>query len=426
LSASFWFIPAGFVAGAVVLFVVTQHLDGTVRADVAGLPVFFSGGPDAARAVLSTIAGSMITAATTAFSLTIVTLQLASSSYSPRVLRSFTADRGVQAVLGTYVATFLYALLVLRIVRTPEGQTTSFTPVISTTAAVVLALLCVALLVYFIAHVVDLIQSSSIVRTAHDDSVRAIDGLEDLPPGGKEPEEPTPPRDRPELSRLLSEEPLVVRARRSGYVQYLDVEAAARAAAGDTEATDDDQDAVVEIPFGPGAFVAAGLPLVRAWPKRNPGSGDEVLGAFYFGKERSFREDFAFGLRQLSDIALKGLSPGINDPTTAMQAMDRVEAILVALGEKALPRRVRELDGGRLIVETGFQGFDDVVGLAFDQVRRAAFASGQVAFLERLLEVIERAILANESPARRRALWGRAPAPSPDSPPSSWTTPKTP
>jgi len=354
--------------------------------------------------VLSTIAGSMITVVTTAFSLTIVTLQLASSSYSPRVLRSFTSDRGVQAVLGTYLATFLYALLVLRVVRTPEGRTASFTPVISTTVAVVLALACVALLVYFIAHVVDLIQSSSIVRMAHADSVRAIDALGDLPSAALESEEPAPPESRPELGSLLSEEPLVIPARRSGYVQHLDVEAAARAAAGDAKKT---TATVVEIPFGPGAFVAAGLPLVRAWPNRGPGSGDEVRGAFHFGKERSFGQDFAFGLRQLSDIALKGLSPGINDPTTAMQAMDRMEAIFVALGNKALPRRVRELDGGRLVVSVGFYDFDDVVGLAFDQVRRAAFASGQVAVLERLLEVIERAILANGLPARRRALWAR-------------------
>jgi uncharacterized membrane protein len=390
-----------------VLFVATQYLDGVVRADVAELPVFFSGGPDAARAVLSTVAGSTITVVTTAFSLTIVTLQLASSSYSPRVLRSFTSDRGVQAVLGTYLATFLYALLVLRIVRTPEGQTGSFTPVISTTVAVVLALVCVALLVYFIAHVVALIQSSTIVRMAHADSARAIDALEALPSEGSEPEEPATPESRPELRSLLSGEPLVVPARRSGYVQYLDVEAAARAAraaAGGKETAA----AVVEIPFGPGAFVAAGLPLVRAWPSRGPGSGDDaVRGAFYFGKERSFGQDFAFGLRQLSDIALKGLSPGVNDPTTAMQAMDRMEAIFVALGGKALPRRVREFDGGRLVVSVGFYGFDDVVGLAFDQVRRAAFTSGQVAVLERLLEVVERAILANKPPARRRALWAR-------------------
>jgi uncharacterized membrane protein len=405
LNSNFWFIPGLCVLGAVVLFAVSQYLDQVVKADVASLPIVFGGGATAARSVLSTIAGSLITVAATAFSLTIVTLQLASSQYTPRILQSFISDRGLQAVLGVYVATFLYSLLVLRIIRTPEGQTGSFTPVISTTAAVVLALVCVALLVYFIAHVVDLIQASTVIRTAHVDSTKAINDLEDLPESGKEdPEEPAPPRDRPELRRLLSEEPLVLRARESGYVQYLNVGEVAKAVSG----KDDEETTIVEIPFGPGAFVSAGLPLVRVWPARKLDSEDEVYDAFYFGKERSFRQDPAFGLRQLSDIALKGISPGVNDPTTSMQAMDRMEAIFIQLGKKSLPVRVREFDGGRVIVEAGFYGFADTVGLAFDQLRRSAFTSGQVAVLELLLEVIERAIRANEPPERRRALWARA------------------
>jgi uncharacterized membrane protein len=398
LDSSFWFIPGLCVLGAVVLFFVTQYLDQVVPANVATLPVIFSGGASAARSVLSTIAGSLITVVTTAFSLTIVTLQLASSSYSPRVLRSFTSDRGIQAVLGVYIATFLYSLLILRIVRDPEGRTATFTPVISMTVAVLLAVVCVALLVYFFAHIVGLIQSSTIVTAAHADSMQAVDELEDLSKG----EDLTPPKDRPELQRLLSEEPLVVSARQSGYVQYLNVEGVAGAVAGEVGTT------VVQIPHGPGIFVSAGLPLVKVWPGRKLDSQDGVYDAFYFGKERSFRQDFAFGLRQLSDIALKGVSPGVNDPTTSMQAMDRMEAIFIALGNKSLPARVRELDGGRVIVETGFYGFEDAVGLAFDQLRRSSFTSGQVAVLERLLQIIERAIRANELPERRRALWARA------------------
>ncbi|HEV2094563.1 MAG TPA: DUF2254 family protein, partial [Rubrobacter sp.] len=126
--------------------------------------------------------------------------------------------------------------------------------------------------------------------------------------------------------------------------------------------------------------------------------------------ERAFGQDFTFGLRQLTDIALKGLSPSTNDPTTAMQAMDRTEAILVALGEKALPRRVQVRGTGkaRLPVRIGHPSFDGIVELALDQVRRAAFATGQVVFLLRLLEVTDRALRANALPERRRALWARA------------------
>lgn len=121
-------------------------------------------------------------------------------------------------------------------------------------------------------------------------------------------------------------------------------------------------------------------------------------------------QDFAFGLRQLSDIALKGNSPGVNDPTTATQAMDQMEAIFVALGEKAMPPRLREghTGGPRVLLKVGHYGFGDAVGLAFDQLLRASFTSGQGAVLERLLEVIERSLWANESAGRRRALWERA------------------
>lgn len=411
LYAGFWFVPAVFASSAVVLFFVTQGLDQATATSLTQLPVVFSGGPTAARAVLSTIAGSLITVIATLFSLTVVTLQLASSNYTPRILRNFTEDRGMQTVLGVYIATFLYSLLVLRIIRAPGGEGASFNPVISVTVAVVLALVCVALLIYFIAHVIGLIQSSTIVGKAHEAASETIAGLDDL---SDAPDESETLRGRPELAGLLAGEPLVIRARESGYVQHLDTDAIAESVAHGRGAYVDDGDPMVvaEVLFGPGFFVSAGIPIVKVWSTGGLRPEDEkgLHGAFYLGKERSFRQDFAFGLRQLSDIALKGLSPAVNDPTTAMQAMDRMEAIFVALGAKALPPRVRETETGgtRVILEVGRYGFEDVVGLAFDQVRRAAFTSGQVAVLERLLEILGRAILSNPVRERRLSLWARA------------------
>lgn len=407
LNSSFWFLPALITASAVPLFFLTQYLDQLTYTNPTALPIVFSGGATAARAVVSTIAGSFITVIATVFSLTVVTLQLAASSYTPRIMRTFTSDRGVQAVLGTYIATFLYSLLVLRIIRAPEGEGAPFNPVISMTTAVVLALVCVGLLIYFIGHIVNLIQSSSIVRHAHTDTMKSIaqlDNLDDAP--AKDPDDP---EDRPELAGLLADDPLVVRAEESGYVQYVAVEDLVEAV---TNGTGGEETTILEIPFGPGVFVAAGLPVVRVWPARefSPDDEDEVRDAFVFDRERTFQQDFAFGLRQLSDIALKGLSPGINDPTTTMQAMDRMEAIFVALGEKAMPPRMREEESNetKVLVKVGYYDFDDVVGLAFDQVRRASFTAGQVAVLDRYLEILERAIDANGLPERRRALWARA------------------
>ena len=151
LNSSFWFIPALLTLGSVFLYAIAQYLDQVVQASMGTLPIIFSGDATAARPILSTIAGSLITVIATIFSLTVVALQLASSYYSPRVLRNFTHDRGVQVVLGTYIATFLYCLLVLRIISTSQGRGTSYTPVISVTLALALAVVCIALLIYFIA-----------------------------------------------------------------------------------------------------------------------------------------------------------------------------------------------------------------------------------------------------------------------------------
>ena len=406
ITSTLWFVPAAMVAASVALFVVTLQWDQSLRGDFSGMPLLFSGGPTAARSLLSAIAGSIITVAATTFSLTIVALQLASSQYSPRVLRNFTSDKGVQVVLGTFLATFLYALLVLRVVRAPVDGAPTFVPVISVTVAVVMALLSVVVLVYFVQHIASIIQSSTIVDRAEEDTLDSVSRLNDLNPDHRSREREMENRFRRAVA--AAGEPEVVRAERSGYVQYLDADALVEALAGVCDP------GAVEVPFGPGYFIAAGLPLAKIWPasggKLYPDALGGVRDAFSFGRERSFRQDFAFGLRQLSDIALKGLSPGVNDPTTAMQAMDRMEAVLAALVPKELPPPIWEVEaaGSAYPLKVGHYDFDDVVGLAFDQIRRAAFASGQVAVLEKLLEILDRLAEEHGVPERREALWRRA------------------
>ena len=214
------------------------------------------------------------------------------------------------------------------------------------------------------------------------------------------------PGEHPNWAGLPAETPDVVRAQNSGYVESMNLEEI-------LDAVVNKGTKVVEIPWGPGNFVSAGLPLVKVWPPENgeleSGAGQEANRAFVLGKERSFQQDLAFGLRQLSDILLKGLSPVINGPTTAMQAMDRMEAVFIDLGQKSLPHRVqrREANETEVLVKVGYPTFDELVGLAFDQVRRAAFTSGRVAVLERLLEILNRALQTNSSDERQQALWNR-------------------
>lgn len=403
MRLTLWFLPGLMALGGVALFALTYTLDSRIQSStgVTSLPIFFSGGAAAARALLSAIVGSLITVIATIFSVTIVTLQLASSQYSPRLLQRFMSDRLVQVVLGTYAATFIYAILVLRIVRSPAASSDIFNPLISVPVALVMALISVALLVYFIHHIADMSQSSSIVQAVHDDGIKAISELETL--------------DNSKNSDIGDEvqdwgagEPAaVIIAKESGYARFVDKESLLRALA-EKEGT-----VFVEFPLAPGAYVTAGLPSVKLWL-----SGEERLSSeeerrieksIVVGPERTMTQDPTFSIRQLADIALKGLSPGINDPTTSVQALNSLGSMLVALGAKRLSRRLTEHEskGSRRLVWIDYPSFDEVAGMAFDQIRRAAFTSGQVAVLERVLDVIERALAANGIPGRQEPLWSR-------------------
>lgn len=422
IACSFWFLLTLMTVGSVGLFLLTQQLDRIAHEDltrVPMLPVVLSGGTNGAAAMIGVIAGSLITVMTTAFSVTIVALQLASSNYSPRLLRSFSKDRGVQVVLGGFVATFVYSLLVLRAISAYKSGNIDFSPAISVTAAVSLALVCVGLIIFFIQHSASLIQSSNIVRRAHHDTMQAVEKLEDYgkyapqpPEGSLDPAGPASSTGSGEPSVEVSPRlPVVVRARKSGYLKRIKVGLIARAMAADKGTT------VVEFLYGPGYFVPAGSPVAKVWRDAHApsaagtgsGSEDAVLRSLILGSERSLRQDFAFGLQQLSEISLKGLSPGLNDPTTTIQALDRLEAVFIALGSKALPPHVwvREVRGRRMPIKVAYPDFDELVGIAFDQTRRAALETKEVAVLQRYLKVIGSLLQENTFPERELALWNR-------------------
>lgn len=404
-KSSFWLLPALGIVCGLILAEIAHRLDRRSQQTWTEIPIIFSGSASDAHYVLSAITGSLITVIAMSFSLTVVILQLASSQYSPRVLRSFEVDRGLQVALGIYIATFVFSLMTQEEMYTPTGEdTTIFIPVVSISITVFLALVCVAVLAYLIQHVSKLIQSSTIVRMAERDTLKAIARLEDLKATSPEPRLPG----EDATSDPRTGETLWIRSKKSGYLKSFSVETVVRAV------TVGKEPVVVEIPHAPGHFVSAGQPLAKIRTERAVKPDAEArrraLGSFSLGQERSFRQDFAFGLRQLSDVALRALSPGVNDPTTAMQALDRLETLFIVLGTKEMPSRAREyrFRGARVMVKIGYPDFDDNVGLAFDQIRRAALASGDVAVLDRFLEVIERAVQANTLPERQKALWSRA------------------
>ncbi|MHB1415694.1 MAG: DUF2254 domain-containing protein [Chloroflexota bacterium] len=391
VEGSLWFIPAAITVAAIGLAFLTLHLDYVVIGQQGGqLFVTFGGGPDAARNLLSTIAGSMITVTGVVFSITIVALQLASTQLSPRVLRNFMADRANQTVLGIFIGTFSYSLMVLRAVRSSGFDGPAFVPALSVSVALVLVLVSMAFLIYFIDHTARSIQASTVITRVTKDTLHQIGVMFPAQLGHEadaDGEKPTLPEGTP----------ADVTVDESGYLQGVDENTILNLA----------NEGRLTVHMEPlmGEFLLPGQLLARVWPAS--AADDDLVGkirrAFQLEQERSIREanDPEFGIRQLADIAMKALSPGINDPTTAIICIDRLAQVIVTLGNRALPSRVRRDDSGRLLFFARRVNFEHAMHLSFDQIRQ--YGAGTPYVLSHLLDTLGRTYLL-VPPARRAAV----------------------
>lgn len=347
LGGALWPVPAAAVLLAIGLGLALPELDGRLQ-EGPGEPLtfVFGGGPSAARTVLSAIASSLISVTTLLFSLTIVTLQLASSQYSPRLLQTFVRDRLVQACLGLLLGTFVFSLVVLRSVRSAdESDDTAFVPRLSVTVALVLTLASVGALVAFLSHQSRQLRVETMLRDVHGEAAATLRRLADEQREDGQPDEPLPP---------VPADARPVCARHSGFLVQVD-EAPLLAAV--TRAG-----AVLRVLPRPGESVLAGTPVAWTWRDR-PGAGasvappvealEEALSdSLVLGHERADRRDPSYGLRKLVDIAARALSPGINDPTTAVHALSHASDLLgLAAQRTTWHRRLTDDDGHeRLLV----------------------------------------------------------------------------
>lgn len=360
----FWFVPGGIAAAHIALAFLLIQVDRA--AGPQGVSYGFGGDAGAARDVLSTIAGSLITVAGLAFSITIVVLTMVSSQFTPRALRSFLADRVNQVVAGSFVGIFAYCLVVLRAVRGDDiGD--RFVPGLSVSIAIVLGLVALALLLVFIHHMGQSVQLSHIVARIGHQTLGAIDvlypeeyGHEVLEPGARLVEEWR--RER---------EPAVVRPNRPGYVESISVEEIADALSGDRPRA--------HVAVRPGDFVTEVDALVEAWPPEALSDDREgaVRRAVAVANERQPGQDAAFGLRQLTDIALKALSTGVNDPSTALAALGYIQAALERLAAREIPGGARRL--GEATIVAASRGFDEFAEEPLGALARPAAESMRVA-----------------------------------------------
>lgn len=383
ISQSLWFIPALLTLLAAIGAYVSVELDRNVwNLELARSFWFvFDIGGEGARSTLSAIAQSLITVTGVVFSVTIVALQLAASQFTPRVLRTFLSDRGNQVVLGIFIATFTYTLLVERTVGTPFGSETAFVPSISVTIAIVLTLISIGALIYFIDHVAQSIRASIIISHVTDDGRNLIEGLFPEQVGGAE-------RQAAENVALPDDaEHLRVVCVKGGYLQAVDEDALFDVA--------DEGKAVIRMEPPMGRYVLPGEVLASVWfddgrtdEDRSDQIEEKVREAFVLGEHWTLGQDFERALVELTDIAVRALSPGINDPTTASQCVDRLGDLLVLLGNREMPDRLRMNSSRQVRFIARRLRWERAVQVAFENIRHYGSSSPAVAL--RMIEVCGR------------------------------------
>lgn len=386
LRGSFWFTPALIVLGSMLLAAALVELGAGLDTDLsAWSPRLFGAGADGSRAMLSAIATSMVTVAGVVFSITIVTLSLTSTQYSPRVLRNFMRDAPTQVVLGIFVGIFAYCLVVLRTIR--GGDEGAFIPSLAVLGGMAYAFVGIGVLIYFIHHVALGIQASTILDRIASDTVHAIDHLF--------PQELGEPPPVAHASADLPEDWVAVRAQRSGYVKFIDAEALVRAAVKGHR--------VLRLRISVGDHVPEGATLAEvegggALPSE---LAQQVRDCVVLARQRTVEQDAAFGLQQLVDVALRALSPGINDPTTACMCLNELGWLLARLAQRAMPEPLRFQDG-RLRVIAPVPEFSDFPMAALAPVIR--HSRGDVQVLGAALRALETVCAAASRNGRAAAL----------------------
>ncbi|MEO7998766.1 MAG: DUF2254 domain-containing protein [Gemmatimonadaceae bacterium] len=379
LRDSFWFLPLIMALLAAVGAFASVAFDHAIGEKwVANFGFIWSGGPDGARSVLSTVAGSLMTVISIVFSLTITTLAQTSSHFGPRVLRNFTSNRGVQFTLGTFIATFIFCLLVLRTVRSVNES--QFVPYLSVNIGIVLTLISLGVLIFFIHHIAQSIQAETLTADVGRAILRSVPGLfpkrlvtatvagheTRLPP-------PTPPTFEWENARVVS-------SRNTGYVQNIDEGRLLRLAT--------EQDRVIRLRARAGDFLWSGAVLIDVLPASPviDEFEDALAGSFSIGSRRTPDQDAVYGVQQLVEIAAHALSPGINEPFTALSSIDWLGAALAEVAGREFPALVSVDENNAPRVLARALDFRDLMHASFDQIR--AYGSANADVMMRLLDVI--------------------------------------
>lgn len=360
---SYWFIPGAMTAVAAALALLGVWIDRTWEdAWPPGLGWLIFSEPDGARAVLQAIAGSMVTVAGVTFSITIATVSQATNQFGPRLMTNFLQDLGNQITLGAFIATFVFCLIVLRTVKAGEGSgVTPFVPNISIALAMVLAIASLAVLIYFFQHVPDSVHISMMVSAVGLRIHTMIDHLYPESLGKGDGDDPL------EEAYALGEGPLQdaapVYASVCGYVGHIDPKALMETAS--------EKEVVVWVSARPGAFVDPTVPLAFVKPGGHVDdrTRKRIRASYIVGRKRTETQDLLFLVQQLVEVAGKALSPGINDPVTAMTCIDWLTSSFIRFAGRSVPSPCRYDEAGVLRVVAQPVTFAELAEACYGQVR---------------------------------------------------------
>ncbi len=318
IRESFWFLPAVFGIAAIVLAEALVAVDSLALPGLTDLPLSDALSASGGRSILTTIGTAMLTVAGTSFSITISVLATTSSTYGPRLVRNFIADRANQVVLAMFTATFLYCITALRSVHVEGEGVEAFVPILAVHAAIVIGVVDVAVLVFFINHIASSVQITSLQKRVRDDLSAALEFAYPVEPRAGWTTEPIE----------VAHASVPVRSAREGYVETVDWKrlAAAAGSAG----------VIVEVVAMPGTYVLPGDVLARIGSAGDPeralgGDASSLRRHFLIGIARTPIHDVSFALQQLVEVGVRGLASGTNDPYTAVAALDSASGALVPL-----------------------------------------------------------------------------------------------
>jgi uncharacterized membrane protein len=365
LQSSYYFIPGLMGLGSICLAYMTIHLDEVHGLKISEFGFFLSNKADGARTILATIAGSMMGVAATTFSITMVAVTSASGQYGPRLIGNFMSDRGNQITLGTFTSTFIYCLLILRVARTGdadgvENAIAEFVPNISLLTAMGLTLMSVGVLIYFIHHVPETLNVGNITARVGRRLRQDIEAIYPEEIGEERSHE------RVDMAAYKTSDAVEVKAKAEGYIQTLNEGALLSAAK--------DHDAVIKIEYRPGDFATRGDVIARLW--LNNKANDEFDGdvqsyrnAFAMGQARTAHQNILFLADELVEILARALSPGVNDPFTAINCIDWFHSTLKAFLRGRVPSPYRFDEEGALRVIAYPISFERFAGVICDQSR---------------------------------------------------------